>query len=135
MKEHETIYRCMHCTRFTNGKSKTYTRKANLVKHLQDAHDISTGGPLADKWRKSIKKKYFSCRFCISLFTSMTEQWNHIDNEHFKLFQGIHQWEFNNVIRGLLLQPGVNDIWRSIFGNAYNTSQDLIWDSSVVKSL
>ena len=35
----------------------------------------------------------------------------------------------------LLLQPGVNNIWRSVFGNAYNTSQNLIWGSSVIKTL
>ena len=125
----------MYCTRFKNGKSKTYTRRVNLVKHLQDAHDISTGGPLADKWRKSIEKKYFSCGFCISIFASMTEQLNHIDNEHFKHWQDIHHWNGDNVIRGLLLQPGVNDIWRSIFGNAYSTSQYIMWDPSVIKSL
>ena len=94
----QKIYRCMHYTRFTNVKSKTYTRKTNPVKFLQDAHDIFTGGPLAEKWRKSIKKKYISCGVCISLYTSMTEQLNHIDNEYFKLFQGIHQWGFNNVM-------------------------------------
>ncbi|KAL2042578.1 hypothetical protein N7G274_004337 [Stereocaulon virgatum] len=135
MKEHEAIYWCVYCTRFKNGKSKTYTRRVNLVKHLQDAHDISTGGPLADKWRKSIEKKYFSCGFCISIFTSMTEQLNHIDNEHFKHWQDIHHWNGDNVIRGLLLQPGVNDVWRSVFGNAYSTSQNIIWDPSVIKSL
>lgn len=40
-----------------------------------------------------------------------------------------------STILCLLLQPAVNNIWRSVFGNGYNTSQNLIWGSSVIKTL
>ncbi|KAL2055060.1 hypothetical protein ABVK25_004882 [Lepraria finkii] len=66
--------------------------------------------------------------FCVSLFTSMKEQLNHIDNEHFKQRKHIHAWDFNQVIRGLLLQPRVNSILRSMFGNDYTITQGFNWD-------
>ena len=128
MKEHEIIYQCRKCWLLDKDKIKNFSRKTNLIKHLREAHHTDDGGRLASAWRHQVKKKYFSCGFCVSLFRSMTEQLNHIDNEHFKQLRDIRTWDFSNVIRGLLLQPGVDRILRSMYGSNYTASQGFLWD-------
>ena len=138
MKEHETVFPCMQCEDSdTAGKPRSYTRKANLVKHLFDTHKISNSdaSAQADTWRKTVKRKYFSCGFCVSLFYNITDQLNHIDTEHFRRLQDISGWNISKVIKGLIQQPGVNLFWQHFFGAGYPKSQDFTWNDSVAKNL
>ena len=138
MKEHETVFPCMQCEDSdTAGKPRSYTRKANLVKHLFDTHNISNSdaSAQADTWRKTVKRKYFSCGFCVSLFYNIADQLNHIDTEHFRRLQDISGWNISKVIKGLIQQPGVNLFWQNFFGAGYPKSQDFTWNDSVAKNL
>ena len=138
MKEHETVWPCTLCLDLdTPGKAKSYSRKTNLVGHLETSHGFSNdeGSDLAETWKKTLPKKYFGCGLCISLFTSIQDQLNHIDNEHFKNMHRIGEWNINKVIRGLLMQPDVSLIWQTFFQSSYLASQELAWDLSVAKDL
>lgn len=138
MKEHETVFPCMQCEDSDPpGKPRSYTRKANLVKHLFDTHNISNpdASAQADTWRKTVKRKYFSCGFCVSLFYNLADQLNHIDIEHFRRLQDISGWSVSKVIKGLIQQPSVNLFWQNFFGAGYPRSQDFTWNDSVAKNL
>ena len=155
MKEHETIYPCLpdgpiqridailmctlcgthspnqdhlkaHNVGSCASKRRQYTRKLNLVKHLE-SHSAQNCSALADKWRTTLAKRSFSCGFCIALLTTLVEQLNHID-AHFRHYEDIASWSFGKVIRGLLLQPGVSQSWDALTVDYDISAFD--WDQS-----
>ena len=160
MKEHETVYPCKandprditndidtcrlcniispdqahldsHNINLCAGKPRRYTRKINLVKHLE-LHGVHQGSDLADKWRVTLEKRFYSCGFCVASFTTISEQLLHVDN-HFKDQEDICNWDFTKVIKGLLLQPGVSQSWHA-FSAAYESSA-FSWDQSLNRDL
>ncbi|KAK3169303.1 hypothetical protein OEA41_008686 [Lepraria neglecta] len=132
MKEHETVFPCRQCEDSATAarNPRSYTRKANLVNHLIDTHNMSDSeaSAQADTCRKTVKKKYFSCGFCVSLFGNIVDQLNHIDTEHFRYRQDISGWNISKVIRGLIQQPGVSRLWQNFFGVG-------TWNDSVARNL
>ena len=98
----------------TSRKPLTLSRRSNLVKHLT-LHGISgeKASSLADKWRYGWNKQAFSCGFCVMLFPTLSDRSSHIDNEHWKHGRDMSEWSLTNVIRGLLLQPGIKEVWES----------------------
>ena len=114
---------------------RSYTRKSHFITHLKTHHN-SDCAELADHWRDTINKRHFSCGFCVSYFHSFMEQLNHIDIAHYRLFQHIRDWDPNNVIRGLLLQPGVDEAWRRRLASRPGLIDSLFgWDLSVIEGL
>ena len=134
MKEHETLYPCKMCA--TPGKTRSFSRKPNLQRHLE-THGFSNNesSTLADKWKKTHEKKYFGCGFCVFLCTSLTEQLNHIDSEHFKYFRSISEWDTNKVIRGLLMQPELSLAVQKLLGQPFGISENLSWHPSIIHEL
>ena len=98
----------------TSRKPLTLSRRSNLVKHLT-LHGIfgEKASSLADKWRYVSNKQAFSCGFCVKLFPTLSDRSSHIDNEHWKHGRDMSEWSLTNVIRGLLLQPEVKEVWES----------------------
>ena len=162
MKEHEVIFPCMpqgpvqasdigpqcslcssffpdqehldaHSVQQCITKSRTYTRKANLVKHLEEVHRIQDGSALAEAWRIAFKKRYFSCGFCIILFDNINDQLNHIDIHHFRQLEDICNWDMTKVIKGLLLQSGVDIAWHE--NSANYAESGFSWDISCNRDL
>lgn len=133
-ERHYSLHKTLPCSDKTLV-TRSYTRKSHLINHLK-SHGISDGFALAEKWRDTIDKKYFSCGFCIAFFHSHTDQLNHIDNVHYKNHQHISEWESNRVILGLLLQPGVQDSWRNLLTvyPQYNLS-GFRWSPGAAKNL
>ena len=162
MKEHEVIFPCMpqgpvqasesgpqcslcgslladqehldaHSVQQCITRRRTYTRKANLVKHLEEVHRILDGSALAEAWRIAFKKRYFSCGFCIMLFNNINDQLNHIDVHHFRQLEDICNWDMTKVIKGLLLQPGIDMAWHGISANYAELA--FSWDISCNRDL
>lgn len=162
MKEHEVIFSCMpqgpvqasdigpqcnlcgsfspdqkhldaHSIQQCVTKCRTYTRKANLVKHLEEVHRIQDGSALAEAWRIAFKKRYFSCGFCIILFDNINDQLNHIDIDHFRRSEDICNWDMTKVVKGLLLQSGVDIAWHRI-ASSYAQS-GFSWETSCNRDL
>ena len=162
MKEHEVIFPCMpqgpvqtsdlgpqcnlcgsffpdhehldgHSVQQCITKGRTYSRKANLVKHLEEVHRIQDGSALAEVWRIAFKKRYFSCGFCIILFDNINDQLNHIDIHHFRQLEDICNWEMTKVIKGLLLQSGVDIAWHEVSANYAESG--FSWDISRTRDL
>ena len=162
MKEHEVIFPCMpqgpvqasdlgpqcnlcgsfspdqehldaHSVQQCVTKCRTYTRKANLVKHLEEVHSIQDGSGLAEAWRIAFKKRYFSCGFCIILFDNINDQLNHIDIDHFRRLEDICNWDMTKVIKGLLLQSGVDMAWHAIA--ASYAQSGFSWETSCNRDL
>ena len=131
MKDHDIEYPCRRCA----GSGRSWKRKSGLVGHLQKAHNIHNGGPLAEEWRVSSERKYFGCGFCISLFDRHINQLNHIDVEHFRQSKDMEEWDVNNVVRGLIQQPGIQLAWENIPQGPTFAPQNLIWPPSVAKDL
>ncbi len=95
----------------------SFKRRYGMVGHLKDIHDIqdtTNGGIIADKWQYKSSKKAWSCGFCIRLFSSLQDRLRHIGTEHFERGQSIKDWNYSNVIQGLLLQPGINQAWQRL---------------------
>ena len=162
MKEHEVIFPCMpqgpvqasdlgpqcnlcsslfpdqghldaHSVQQCITKGRTYTRKANLVKHLEEVHRIQDGSELAEAWRIAFKKRYFSCGFCIILFDNINDQLNHIDIHHFRQLEDICNWDMTKVVKGLLLQSALDIAWRGISANYAESG--FSWDISCNRDL
>ena len=133
-ERHYSLHKTLPCSD-KSLVARSYTRKSHLINHLK-THGISNGFVLAQEWRDTIDKSYFSCGFCIALFHSHTDQLNHIDNAHYKNHQHISGWDSNKVILGLLLQPDVQESWRNMLTvhSQYSLS-GFRWSPAVAKNL
>ena len=121
----------------TSTKLRGVSRRSNLEKHLK-SHGIPDGSTraLADRWKTTLRKKYFACGFCICIFSTIHEQLNHIDVDHFKQGQEITQWSGTKVIRSLLLSTEVAKLFQHILvSDRYALGRDLVWDRNVIKDL
>ena len=134
MKEHETCYPCLYCGNpSTLGKDKKFTRKSNLVHHLQENHSISEkASALADQWKRTEPKKAYACGFCVEHLANLQDQMNHIDNLHYKHSQDMTEWDHNNVILGLLSQPDVKVAWQKQLASSPLSNSEFTWQYSVV---
>lgn len=119
-------------------KVRSVSRRVNLEKHLLQSHAVSddrTRG-LANKWKRTLRKKYFACGFCICIFATIHEQLNHIDTDHFKNGQEIMEWSATKVIRGLLLSPKVASSFQyMLLSDPHAIGQDLHWDWHMIEGL
>ena len=134
MREHERVYPCFQCV------EKKYTRRTNLARHLREVHHLSEAAAhyQAGMWSRTETKKAYACGFCIRLFGTLRDQLNHIDHEHWRCNQDISEWNLNNVIHGLLLQPDVQISWSGLLADASTAIQrieDLTWDISAAEDL
>ena len=126
--EHLAGHNISLCTANTKGPLKK-SRKGDMMKHLA-LHGISgaASAVLTDKWRFDLNKKAFSCGFCVTIFSSIIDRSNHIDNEHWKCGQNMSAWDLSNVIRGLLLRPEVEAAWQNVLRlNPYLVESSLRW--------
>ena len=144
-KEHETNYICRHdssrdALRMVNENTQahgsckfTCKRRDHMVTHLNrnhEIHKVAQARILADQWRRTTGKKFWSCGFCIHLFTGFAERLKHIGREHYEQNQTYDEWDITKLTRGLLLQPEVQRAWESILATgATNHSEELVWDA------
>ena len=123
---------------FSSSKSPTRkSRKSLMVNHLAQ-HGIyeEAASDLADKWKCERKKQAFSCGFCVRTFSTITDQLNHIDNEHYKHGQERSSWDLSTVIKGLLHQPKVRKFWeRLLASDPPLLETHFRWDSPAAESL
>ena len=84
-----------------------------MVKHLKEHRVHSKDAvALADQWRYALNKKVFSCGFCVIIFSTKMDRWNHIDKDHWRHGQDMSSWDLSNCIRGLLLEGRLQAAWR-----------------------
>ena len=100
------------------GRKITRSRKGNfeelLKRHKTSDDKIKT---LTVKWRQVLKKKAYSCGFCINLFNSLSDRSSHIDREHYAQGKHFEDWNDNLVIKGLLLQRGIREECTRLFSS------------------
>ena len=129
-----TIGRCGDTTTKLRGVS----RRSNLEKHLLRSHGVTKDRvrSLANRWKTTARKKYFSCGFCVCIFSTIHEQLSHIDVEHFKKGQQVMDWSATNVIRGLLLSPDVASRFQDrLSSDPYTYHRKLHWDAKMIEDL
>lgn len=144
-KEHEAYYICMHGSshdtlRMVNENTQTHgsckftcKRRDHMVSHLNKNHEIhkvTQARIMADQWRRTTGKKFWSCGFCIRLFAGFAERLKHIGRDHYERNQTYDEWDTTKSIKGLLLQPEVQRVWESILvtGSTHH-SEELVWDA------
>ena len=133
-KQHYDSHKILPCSN-KGLNARSYTRKCHLINHLK-SHGVADGSALAERWRSTVTKKFFSCGFCIACFHTHTDQLNHIDSAHYKMHQHISEWNADRIIVGLLLQPGVQKAWRQILtSHAPCNEMGFHWNSIRVKGL
>ena len=121
-----------------SDKLRGLSRRCNLEKHLLQSHAVSDNfsRSLANKWKTTLRKKHFACGFCVCIFSTVREQLNHIDTDHFKKGQHIADWNATNVIQGLLLSPKVASCFQwMILSDPYAKDRYLYWDWHMVEDL
>ena len=109
---HHLVHNTTPCVKSSNRPS--VKRRYDMVGHLKDVHavyDRTKAGSIADKWRRKSSKNAWSCGFCVHLSPSLQDHLRHIGIEHFEKGQSITQWNYSNIIQGLLLQPAINEAW------------------------
>ena len=114
---HLDVHQASTCT---EGAKVTRTRQSNLAKHLTSSHGILDDDAIerAQRWRLKSNKKAYACGFCIKFFSSLTDRLNHIDHEHWSNGETMESWSLTTLIRGLLLQPGVNEAWQYLLATS-----------------
>ena len=91
---------------------------------------------LVEQWHFIQKKKAYSCGLCIKLLSTLSERTSHMCREHFGKGQNMDNWNDNNLIRGLLLQPELRKCCRSLFdSDPSRADSGFFWPSSVIKEL
>ena len=100
-----------------------------MVAHLKNHHGAIDAKGLAEKWRHTILKNAWSCGFCVSSFTNLTDRLRHIDKAHFSRHQHISYWNRTNVIRGLLLQAHVAEAWNNLLTSYGLTDSAFTWNN------
>ena len=106
------------------------------LKRVHYVHDLHQGRELADKWKFESGKQAWSCGFCIRPFTSLDARLKHITDEYRDNHQTHESWNVTNVIKGLLLQPGVVDAWESLLATLYGRDRpELIWSKDTIGDL
>ncbi len=116
-------------------RGKKYTRKENLIKHLEKKHGVRHGSVLADQFEYTVDQRYFACGFCVFCCGSLNELVNHID-VHYRCSKHIRDWDDNKAIRGLLSQPNVNEYWRGILAaNPRLQESWFTWEPTYIKEL
>ena len=114
-------------------------RKDQMVKHIRHDHGIdqkSQAVTLAEKWLKPSGKTFWSCGLCIALFSTYRERLKHINVEHFKNGHKYNQFNVQNVIQGLLLQPRVNEAWEAELVARHGSDRPIIsWDPARIGNL
>ena len=119
------------------GEPLKKSRKTDMVAHLAK-HRIHSkdAAALAEQWRYPLNKKYFSCGLCVGIFYSITERFNHIDNEHWKHGQNMDAWELSNCIKGLLLEPRLQAAWRLLLRSVPTiVESNLRWEKPFAEGL
>ena len=122
----------------TTAKLRGVSRRSNLEKHLLRSHAVTKDRirGLANGWKTTARKKYFSCGFCVCIFSTIHEQLFHIDLEHFKRGQQVTEWSATNVIRGLLLSPKVASSFQDrLSSDTYSYHRELHWDAKMIEGL
>ena len=151
-KEHEAKYICMlgsspEAPQIVNETTVTHRtcnfsckRRDHMVTHLNRRHEIhkvAQARKFADQWRRSTGKMFWSCGFCVCLFTGstgFTERLKHIGSEHYERNQTYDEWDTTKLIKGLLLQPGVQRAWHAVLATVpIHHFEDFVWDSRTVK--
>ena len=133
-EQHYDSHKILPCSN-KGLNARSYTRKCHLINHLKN-HGVPDGSALAERWRSTVTKKFFSCGFCVACFHTHTDQLNHIDSAHYKTHQHISEWNADKIIIGLLLQPGVQKAWRQILAShAPCNEMGFHWNPIRVKSL
>ncbi|KAL2042575.1 hypothetical protein N7G274_004334 [Stereocaulon virgatum] len=111
--------------------AQKYSRRVNLIKHIEDIHHTSNAiaSALADEWQNSHKRKrkFFSCGFCVTIFSTLRDQNSHIDKEHWSQHQDRRAWDTTKVILGLLRQPGVRESWQELLTKSDIRSDSELW--------
>ena len=148
-KEHEAKYICrlgssQDALRMVNDNTQahgsckfTCKRRDHMVTHLNrnhEIHKVAQARNLADQWRRTTGKKFWSCGFCIRLFTNFAERLKHIGREHYEQNQKYDEWDTTKLIRGLLLQPEVQRAWESILATGpTHHSGELVWEARTIE--
>lgn len=147
-KEHETVFVCgldnaaesRSASQSHASKPFTCKRRDIMVNHLNRSHGVletQQGRDLADQWRHTLKKQAWSCGFCVALFSTFQDRLKHIDTEHFRRHQSIHEWDPNKVILGLLQQPKMEKIWKTKMASLPYLvhPEDLAWERATARDL
>ena len=134
--EHLLRHRIFICVG-KSGEPLKKSRKTDMIIHLAK-HRVHSkdAAALADRWRYALNKKYFSCGFCVMIFSSIMERLNHIDKEHWRQRQRMDTWELSNCIRGLLLEQEVQAAWRLLLLDFPNVVEsNLKWERPLAEGL
>ena len=147
-KEHETIFICrLDNTAESSGLGQDHApkpfackRRNMMVAHLNRLHgiiDAHQGRDLANQWRHTVQKQAWSCGFCISVFLTFQDRLRHIDLEHFRKHQSIHEWNSNKVILGLLQQPKMVRAWKTKIASlaSWKHPESFVWDKAIAQDL
>ncbi len=150
-KEHEATYICMigssqEAPQMIGRKTEIHRvcdfsckRRDHMVTHLNERHEIhkvAQARTLADQWRRTTGKMFWSCGFCVCLFTSFAERLKHIGSEHYEQNQTYDEWDSTRLIRGLLLQPGVQRAWDAILATGpIHHCSELVWDRRTIEEI
>ena len=132
-EEHLSTHNTQICEQRLPG-SFSCKRRVDMVKHLKNFHNVpekAQGEAVAAKWKETTKKQAWSCGFCVDIFYTFGDRLKHIA-KHFAGGQTLDEWCTTNVIEGLLLQPGIMDVWRMPLGWR---SLGSIWKKDVVEKL
>ena len=132
-EEHLSAHRTHECGPGVPG-SFFCKRRADLVRHTMKCHGAETKAraeAIADKWKETTKKQAWSCGFCVRFLYTFGDRLKHIA-AHFERGQTLDEWDTTNVMEGLLLQPGIVNVWKRPLDWR---SSKVVWKKDALKQL
>lgn len=114
-------------------------RRRDMVTHLDKVHRIhkrAQGEAVAIKCKYSIPKQTWACGFCVSIFSTHSERLKHLQ-AHFEDGMTLDDWDRSKVIRGLLEQPALKEMWKAKVATMFLGAQtwSLEWNNLNLKDL
>ena len=105
-----------------------------MVSHLKEAHRITENSralAIAKESLRSSGRKFWACGFCVTVFSSFSDRIKHLAKQHFEAGMMIDAWDTSKVIKGLLLQPIVDQAWEVEMGDQHGVPRpEMSWHAS-----
>ena len=132
---HTKIHNMLPCLQRA-PTARTYNRKYQFEKHLEESHGVRKGSAVAKQWQRECPKQAWACGFCVAYFEKSSSRFHHIATEHYKRGEDLSKWDPTKVILGLLRQPKVHKVWTERINLQFpNHDINLRWDRAPTDTL
>lgn len=101
-----------------NGCNRVHDRQKDFIKHHARYHSGRPLPSVTDIGIRLLPRRVFGCGFekCKDVSIGWDERCDHVA-KHMKNGATFEQWKYSNVIRNLIRQEALHDVWKELFAS------------------